>query len=49
MPGDACPRVPARRRLAWEIADPAGGDRSAFERARDEIELRVRELLTELD
>ena len=46
--GDACPEVSARRRVEWEIADPAGGDRSAFERARDEIELRVRELLENL-
>ena len=47
--GDACPQVPARRRLEWEIADPAGGDRSAFERARDAIDLRVRALLADLD
>lgn len=45
--GDACPQVPARRRIEWEVPDPSGEPRPVFEGVRDEIERRVRQLLAE--
>jgi protein-tyrosine-phosphatase len=47
--GDACPRIPARRHVAWDIPDPSGQPPEVFRRVRDEIERRVRELLHALD
>lgn len=46
--GDACPSVPATRRIEWSVRDPVGGSREQFVEARDEIERRVRQLLDEL-
>lgn len=46
--GDSCPRVPAGRRIEWDVEDPAGGSRETFAAVRDEIEERVRTLLREL-
>jgi ArsR family transcriptional regulator len=46
--GDACPVYPGRRYLDWELADPAGLSMAGVRRVRDEIEVRVRNLLTEL-
>lgn len=43
--GDACPWVPARARLDWELPDPKGLDDEGFRRVRDDIERRVLELL----
>jgi arsenate reductase len=47
--GDACPVFPGKRYLDWELADPAGRGVEAVRPIRDEIETRVRALLTELD
>lgn len=46
--GDACPVYPGKRYLNWELADPAGKGVEAVRPIRDEIERRVRELLSEL-
>lgn len=46
--GDACPHVPARRRLEWEIPDPKEMEPDAFRRVRDRIRDRVAGLLAEL-
>lgn len=46
--GDTCPVVPSTRYEDWELADPAGLDLDAVRPIRDEIERRVRALLTEL-
>lgn len=43
--GDACPQVPAARRVEWDVEDPSGGPRETFERVRDDIERRVLALL----
>ena len=43
--GDACPHLPARIRLDWDLPDPKGLSDDEFRRVRDEIEVRVRELL----
>lgn len=47
--GDACPHVPARRRLEWEIPDPKGLPPEEFRRVRDLIRERVEALLSGLD
>ena len=47
--GDACPVFPGKRYEDWQLEDPAGKDLDAVRRIRDEIERRVRDLITELD
>ena len=47
--GDACPVFPGRRYEEWVLDDPAGQTVEAVRPIRDEIERRVRVLLTELD
>lgn len=47
--GDACPVFPGRRYQDWVLDDPAGQDLNGVRPIRDEIERRVRQLLTELD
>lgn len=47
--GDACPVIPGKRYLDWELDDPAGKPVEAVRPVRDEIEQRVRALLSELD
>lgn len=46
--GDTCPFVPGRRYLDWPLPDPAGQSVDAVRPIRDEIEGRVKQLLTEL-
>jgi arsenate reductase len=45
--GDACPHVPARRRLDWDLPDPALLDDDGFRAVRDRIRQRVQRLLDE--
>jgi arsenate reductase (thioredoxin) len=47
--GDACPVLPGKRYLDWELEDPAGKGVESVRPIRDEIERRVRGLLTELE
>ncbi len=47
--GDACPIFPGRRYEEWVLDDPAGLDVDSVQPIRDEIERRVRRLLTELE
>ncbi|MEU1819729.1 arsenate reductase ArsC [Streptomyces roseifaciens] len=46
--GDACPYFPGKRYLDWKLDDPAGQGVDAVRPIRDDIEQRVRDLLTEL-
>ncbi|MFI9080310.1 arsenate reductase ArsC [Streptomyces sioyaensis] len=46
--GDACPVFPGRTYLDWKLADPAGQGVEAVRPIRDEIEQRIRGLLTTL-
>ena len=46
--GDACPIYPGRRYLDWELADPIGLPLAQVREIRDDIDLRVRELLATL-
>jgi len=47
--GDACPVFPGKRYLDWQLDDPAGKGVEDVRPVRDEIELRVRALLVDLD
>jgi len=42
--GDACPFIPGRRYLDWELEDPKGHGLEAVRAIRDEIERRIGEL-----
>jgi protein-tyrosine-phosphatase len=43
--GDACPHLPARRRLDWDLPDPGPLGDDEFRGVRDRIESLVRELI----
>jgi protein-tyrosine-phosphatase len=46
--GDTCPIFPGKRYLDWQLDDPAGQPLAAVRPIRDEIDRRVRGLLSEL-
>lgn len=47
--GDACPVYPGRRYLDWSLPDPIGLPLDGVRQIRDDIEARVRDLLTSLE
>lgn len=47
--GDACPLFPGKRYEDWEVEDPAGRTLAEVRGIRDQIGLRVLNLLTELE
>lgn len=46
--GDACPVLPAKRYLDWDLDDPAGQPLESVRPIVDEIDRRVRALLADL-
>ena len=46
--GDACPIFPGKRYLDWELEDPAGKTPEQIRPIRDDIDGRIKNLLTEL-
>ncbi|MCW2684361.1 MAG: arsC [Blastococcus sp.] len=46
--GDACPILPGKRYLDWQLEDPAGKGVESVRPIRDEIEARIRVLIAEL-
>jgi arsenate reductase len=46
--GDACPYIPGKRYVDWELPDPAGRPLGEVRAIRDEIAERVKGLLDEL-
>ncbi len=46
--GDACPVFPGNRYLDWELTDPSGQELSVVRSIRDDIDRRVRALLSEM-
>ena len=46
--GDACPWMPAKKFIDWEIPDPKNMDSTAFNNVRALIENKVKQLLQEL-
>jgi len=47
--GDACPYIPGKRYLDWELDDPAGKSIAETRAVRDEIASRVELLIGELE
>jgi len=47
--GDACPYIPGKRYIDWNLPDPKGRPLADVRRLRDDIERRVVELVHELD
>jgi arsenate reductase len=47
--GDECPYIPGKRYIDWELDDPAGRPLDDVRRIRDEIDVRVKALITALD
>ena len=45
--GEACPLIPAVRRMDWEIADPKGQEIARVRAIRDDIKGRVADLIEE--
>jgi len=46
--GDACPWMPAKEFMDWNIPDPKNMDEKAFDTVRDEIKDKVKDLLASL-
>ncbi|WP_055565974.1 arsenate reductase ArsC [Streptomyces atriruber] len=46
--GDTCPVFPGKRYVDWQLPDPAGQGVDAVRPIRDEIEQRIRSLITEI-
>lgn len=46
--GDACPIYPGKRYEDWEVDDPADADLDGVRRIRDDIDERVRRLLSDV-
>ncbi len=42
--GDACPVIPGKKYVDWDLQDPSGQDADTVRAIRDEIERRVAEL-----
>jgi arsenate reductase len=47
--GDACPYIPGKRYLDWDLPDPSGQAIEAVRALREEITRRVDTLVAELD
>ena len=47
--GDACPYIPGKRYLDWDLPDPKGQPVERVRETRDDIRERVRHLVDELD
>ena len=45
--GDACPALPAKKRLDWNLPDPKNLPDDEFRKVRDDVEARVKSLLLE--
>jgi protein-tyrosine-phosphatase len=46
---DVCPYFPAKESIDWQIRDPKGEELDVFRRVRDEIGVRVKELLADIE
>ncbi|HEX6333037.1 MAG TPA: arsenate reductase ArsC [Flavisolibacter sp.] len=46
--GDACPWMPAKKFVDWQIPDPRNMDREEFKKVRDLIEQQVKNLIEEI-
>jgi arsenate reductase (thioredoxin) len=47
--GDACPYIPGKRYVEWNLPDPNGGSADEVRGIRDDIAELVRQLANEID
>ena len=47
--GDACPYIPGKRYIDWDLADPRGRPIDEVRATRDDIDRRVHQLVRDLD
>jgi arsenate reductase len=47
--GDACPYIPGKRYLDWDLKDPKGLPQDEVRAIRDDIAQRIEALVAELD
>ena len=47
--GDACPVLPGKRHVEWDLPDPKGLPADDVRMIRDRVDAHVRELICELD
>ena len=47
--GDACPYIPGKRYIDWELPDPKGRPLEEVRSTRDAIAQRIAQLIAELD
>jgi protein-tyrosine-phosphatase len=47
--GDACPYIPGKRYIDWDLADPKGRPIDEVRATRDDIARRVQDLVKDLD
>jgi hypothetical protein len=47
--GDACPYIPGKRYLDWDLPDPSGRPLQEVRALREEIAARVDSLIRDLD
>jgi arsenate reductase len=47
--GDACPYIPGKRYIDWDLPDPSGQPIDEVRAIRDDIKVRTRNLAVELD
>ncbi len=47
--GDACPHLPAKYRLDWQIPDPVGRPIETFRAVRDQVEREIKDLFQNLE
>jgi len=47
--GDACPYIPGKRYIDWELPDPKGRPVEEVRATRNDVARRMRELVAELD
>lgn len=47
--GDACPWIPAKEHIDWDIPDPKNMEKEEFRKVRDLIEEKVKDLLGRID
>jgi protein-tyrosine-phosphatase len=47
--GDACPYIPGKRYIDWDLPDPKGHPLEEVRKTRDDIQRRVDDLLADLD
>ncbi len=46
---DACPVIPGKRYIAWQLPDPKNEPLERVRELRDDIDRRIHELVVELD